>query len=790
MGFCNSVSIAQHVHRNVVKWATQSMQHSIGAEGELRRDKGFPLKQDLYRIYLDNFDQLELVDARTAALIQGTVSDQVLQLRQTYEVLQLPRHPKKAVQRSLRAEVQGALLLGDVGVAIPKPAKVLQYVALALELLRMGQCTLRELQVVCGGFVYLTSFRKPLLSALNHVWVFMEALKWELPVVRRKLPEVVVVELVRFLCLVPCAQMFFGCKVSPVVTCSDASQDGGGMCATVGVTPYGARAAQANVRGDIPEAHDWSQVLSVGLFDGIAALRVACDILQLPMAGHISIETNPEARRVVEAFFPDSLFHDNVCTIDKEMVQQFALRFSNVGVVLIGAGPPCQGVSQLNFDRRGALKDHRSALFAEVPRVSQLFRECFPWAQIHDLMENVASMTDEDSGIMSSAVGSQPWQIDSLGLTICRRPRLYWITWELYEEEDVTITPPSSSEWTSRGSVHFNNKVDPKDLLQEGWELAGSNLPTFTTARPSSKPGRKPAGLLQCSPQELELWRQDRHRFPPYQYSFTAGLTNKRGQWRLPSVEEREACMGFPVGYTKLCVPKTQQSGVDFEDKRMSLLGNSWQVGVVAWLLQHLFVSLGMINKLSLQELVQRLCPGQGHSLQAVLLRPPLNPQRHTPQPLEAVSLVPRLLGIASIKGEDLLLQSSTELAVKFHRLRASIPARLWRWKEIAGWAWRGSPEHINGLEMRAIHTCLRWWILKKKAVSVKFLHLTDSLVCLHALSRGRTSSRKLRKTTMRINSLLLGADLHPIWGYVHTSQNPADKPSRRVRFVKKKWVK
>lgn len=42
----------------------------------------------------------------------------------------------------------------------------------------------------------------------------------------------------------------------------------------------------------------------------------------------------------------------------------------------------------------------------------------------------------------------------------------------------------------------------------------------------------------------------------------------------------------------------------------------------------------------------------------------------------------------------------------------------------------------------------------------------------------------------MRINSLLIGADLHPVWGYVHTSQHPADRPSRRVRFVKKKWVK
>eukprot|EP00438_Fugacium_kawagutii_P020310 Skav220832 [mRNA] locus=scaffold1888:98162:103688:+ [translate_table: standard] len=615
----------------------------------------------------------------------GTASDQILQLRQTYEVMKLPRHEKKGVQRALRAEVQGALVLGDLGVAIPKPGKVLQYVGLTIELLRRGSCTLRELQVVCGGLVYLTSFRKPLLSCLNQVWVSMETLKVELPVVRKRLPDAVVSELVRFLCLVPCAQMFFGCKVSPVVTCSDASQAGGGMCASAGLTPYGVRAALVPVRGDVPEPHDWCQVLSVGLFDGIGALRVACDVLQLPMAGHISIENNPEAKRVVEAYFPDSQFHDDVRTVDKKLVQQYALRYSNVGVVVVGAGPPCQGVSQLNFDRRGALRDHRSCLFSEVPRVTDLFRECFPWAQVHQLMENVASMSEEDCQVMSEAVETSPWQIDSLGLSACRRPRLYWVSWELLGQEGVVIDPPETANVGTRGCVRFDKVLEYSEVLLQGWVMAGDNLPTFTTARPSSTPGRKPAGMAQCNQQELERWRQDRHRFPPYQYRQSAGLVNKRGEWRLPSVEEREACMGLPVGYTKMCVPKGQQVGTAFEDKRMSLIGNSWQVTVVAWLLQSLFVSLGLVQLVPLRDLVKRVTPGCGSSLQAVLLRPPLNHARGVTPQSSPPLLVPRLLGIASVKGEDLLLQSSTELSVKFHRLRASIPSKLWKWREIAG---------------------------------------------------------------------------------------------------------
>ena len=788
MGFANSVSIAQHVHRNVIKWAANTMSPPLGGEGEIRKDRGFPSCPSRFRVYLDNFDQLEVVDKRMADHIRGTVSEQVLAIRQQYESLDLPRHPKKAVSRELRAEVQGALVLGDMGIAIPKPQKLMQYIRLTMELLVQGECTLRELQVVCGGLVYFTSFRRPLLCALNCVWRFMEDLKGYPPVIRLPLSEAVVTELVRFLCLIPLAQINFTAKLEGTVTCSDASLEGGGMCASKGLTAYGVSACSTDIRGDIPEPQEMIQVLSIGMFDGLGALRVACDTLGLPMSGHISIEQDPRARRVVEAAFPDTLFHDDVTTIDEEMVKGWALKHSNAGVVILGGGPPCQGVSGLNFDRRGALKDHRSKLFAEVPRVKALVEKEFFWAQVHLLMESVASMNIEDREIMSEAVELRPWKIDSLGLTICRRPRLYWCTWEFVEQEQAQVNSPDQNDGV--GEVRFSSEVFPSKLLNPGWSLSGETLPTFTTARPSEVPGRKPAGIDSCSPEEIQRWKDDSHRFPPYQYTQRCGVVNKHGLWRLPDVGEREVCMGLPWGYTKMCMPKGQQKGWDYENTRLTLLGNSWQVGVITWLLGQLFTPLGLCPKYEPHDVVHALTPGLGGKLQTLLLRPPLGHQRHKPTDDPQGTLVGKLLGIASIKGEDLLLQAASEQTVKFHRLRASIPSTLWKWKEIAGWQWKGSAEHINCLEMRAVLSTLKWWTKKRKLRSSRILHLVDSLVVLHALSRGRTSSRKLRRTLMRINSLILSADLHPVWGYVHTSMNPADKPSRRVRFVKKKWVK
>jgi hypothetical protein len=148
--------------------------------------------------------------------------------------------------------------------------------------------------------------------------------------------------------------------------------------------------------------------------------------------------------------------------------------------------------------------------------------------------------------------------------------------------------------------------------------------------------------------------------------------------------------------------------------------------------------------------------------------------------------LVTKLLTLVGVKGEDLMLQASSEDQVKYHRLRASVPAKLWKWRTITGWKWRDQNEHINVLEMRAVFTALRWRIEKQQVLKSKFVHLLDSLVCLHALSRGRSSSRKLKRSLLRINALLLATNCHPVWAYVHTKENPADAPSRGAG--KRKW--
>lgn len=787
MGYLNSVGIAQHIHRRVIARAVGSLKSlGVGVQ-ELRRDRPFSQCSNLCRVYLDNFDQLQKVDRKLAGLLAGTPSDLVTQVRECYQEGGLPRHPKKSVEQALQAEVQGAWLDGEAGTLCAKPSKVSKYIELALESLRLGRASQRELQVIAGGLVYASMFRRPLLSGLNQVWRTIVEADGESPFKRKWMSRQLMVELFRHLALLPLAFSSFRSPFGAEVTASDASMTGGGICVSKGLSPYGQAASLSQVRGDLPEEVGFSQVLSIGLFDGIAALRVALDLLSAPVCGHISVEKSAEARRVVEANFPDTEVVEDIELVDDEMVRKWSLTYTGAAIVLVGAGPPCQGVSGLNCDRKGALRDLRSRLFVHVPRIVKLCKAHFPWAQVHSLTENVSSMDAEDCLTMNAEFELDPWFIDAHQMSLAHRPRLYWVSWELREGPGVEIYLGSDGRLPIQGQVDLKAELEEKLYLEPGWRRVEQKpFPTFTTSRPSSTPMRRPAGLKDCDEEEKDRWRLALHKFPPYQFKRCHCLEDSQGRLRPPSVVEREVIMGFPTGYTSQCLKKALHGSAQHEDCRLTLLGNSWQVGVVAWLLSQLLVPLGVIDELPLQDLVNRLAPGNSPSLQGLLLRPPLGHGNQTFSPSD--KLVAKLSGLVSLKGEDLLLQSSTEVPVRYHRLRSSLPAKLWRWTTVAGWQWKGDREHINVLEARAVLTSVRWRVTQKKQRDLRCIHLVDSLVVLHSLTRGRSSSKKMRRTIMRISAYLLASGLQPLWGYVDTKQNPADKPSRRR--VLKKWLK
>lgn len=337
MGYLNSVGVAQHIHRGVITRALGSLSGLGKSAQEIRRDRVFSACPNLFRVYLDNFDQVQKLDKATAFLVSGSTSQLVEQIREYYASSKLPRHPKKSVQQA-----QGAWVDGELGTITAKPSKVSKYIKLALEIVGRGTASQKELQVVGGGFVYIAMFRRPLLSSLNQIWRAIVEDAPKSPHARIALRKEVLIELVRFIGLCPLSFINMRGTFDEVVTASDASTTGGGICKSKGLTPYGQAASLSWIRGEIPEEVELTQLLSIGLFDGIGALRVALDLVRAPVAGHISVEKSAEARRVVEAHFPETLSYEDVELINEEVVKGWSLRYSTVGLVLVGSGPPCR----------------------------------------------------------------------------------------------------------------------------------------------------------------------------------------------------------------------------------------------------------------------------------------------------------------------------------------------------------------------------------------------------------------------------------------------------------------
>ena len=149
---------------------------------------------------------------------------------------------------------------------------------------------------------------------------------------------------------------------------------------------------------------------------------------------------------------------------------------------------------------------------------------------------------------------------------------------------------------------------------------------------------------------------------------------------------------------------------------------------MVACLLAQHFLRLGFLDRLCPQQILDLMSPGTAPTVQGRLFRLPLNPSVKVTEDA-SLQLAFRLGNLISIKGEDIMINSSTSQQAKFHRLRATVPAKCWRWKIISGWKWKPPGEHINSLELRAILTSLRWRLEHQVHHSTRFIHLTDSLV-------------------------------------------------------------
>ena len=233
--------------------------------------------------------------------------------------------------------------------------------------------------------------------------------------------------------------------------------------------------------------------------------------------------------------------------------------------------------------------------------------------------------------------------------------------------------------------------------------------------------------------------------------------------------------MGYDDHYTSACT-KDNPEASEAQIVRASLIGNSFSIPVVSFLCDFAFLQRGFVG--------ERLAH-EDHLEAGVCAKPftsePVFVEHGCGDTLVSRKLVKAYLPVAEKGGTDVRIDINLPFRARAWP-RAGVEPRLWTWKVIRSYRWaRGIDSHINALECKAIVDTLKWKLRKSRGGAFRWLHLTDSQVCASILTKGRSSSGRLRASVRRFNALVLAGGVYPLVAFVHSEENPGDLPSRKL---------
>ncbi len=728
--------------------------------------------------YLDDNGMGEVFDVKDAMLYEGIPSAYQLAMREVFEDFGVARSTKKAVVRCFELLSRGARLDGRLGRATPSPDKLLRFIGLCWYLFSCEYMYWADIASVGGQAVFLYQFRRCAFVALVSIW---DVIYENVP--RQARWGRVAMDLLSTLCLTPLLFLDFRLKVSDTVSCSDASEQGGGVTASRALTKEGSEFVARQLAGISNIATGrWALVES---FAGIGSGRLAAHRLGLKPALYVAIEKEESLVQLVQYHWPEAVVYRDVRTVCADDFVGLGSGLGHLQLVVHIGGSPCPGLCRWNPFHEGAQHEASVSLLQHMRRVTTCLREAFPHAVVEEAEENVASMSLEDLTDVSDFMGVRPYCFDSGDLRPQRRRRFFWASWGVQAREEVRLV---EKDHYTRVELLPASRPPLASYLDEGWaphELFDGVCPTLTRPCAVAVPRFHTPGDNTASTKTLAAWRADQHRRPPINYEDRFKLVRTRGgQERYRNTGELERLAGFDREYT-LPLWKTslrKQNPEGFRDARESGLGNAYDPDIVAFLLAELAWSHGLLRApLSVEQLVHRrvrLLPTPGTSLLAEVDEASGRPAG----PLGIETMTSWILAQQSARGGEVRnLKAAPHAKGRWQEVNA----RWFRWRTVLSVPWKW-PEAINVAEARAHDLAVRLRARVRGLQRQRFVHLMDSQVNLACVAKGRTGSYRIRHVQRRAAATLLATGLHEVVAYVRSDRNPADRASRDHR----RWAK
>ena len=700
----------------------------------------------------------------------GTLSPVHARQRAAYDRVGVGISKKKEHVREPCVTRMGAEIDGIEGILSAPCDKMLEVGWLAIWILSRPVVSPRMLMVVLGRFTRCFEFRRPLMGLLNSVW---PKSMWCRP---RKLGAKQVEELIKAASLLPLACTLLRTPISGLVTCSDASERGGGMCASSGLTPTGSRFLERLDSG-VDEAQCFKpqgsmpnnvvtgpRILVVSLFDGVGSLMCALGRLPCTVRGYASSEIDKDCLRLTRTRWPGIVELGSVETITAKVIEQLAGSIGyRVDFILLAAG--CPG-HELSTTTSGS-PEAGASLFFQIPRIRDLLKASFQ-VPVEMLVESLFPMTPESLNIISRTLELKPYLVDAKYFSWMQRPRLFWVTWaEAAAETEHLIDRGAYFDWVFEAS-----REDKQSWVDPGccWKAPENTLlPTCSSPTPRSRPPSFPAGVESASDEAQARWAEDSYKLPVSNYEAEHMITMNGGLLRTLTLAEREKLMGFDDNYVSEGIhPKFK--GVSREIRGSQMIGCAFCVFSLMVLLDELLFTRGGKRRRMHENFFARgVAPPSWTKLPAFV--------KQSQPDAEVSGLVTHFLRIAEKGGTDVRLDIGVPFRAKAWP-RSGIQSHLFQWAIVHGYSWRHEA-HINALELQAVLNSVKWRVRRASNCCHRALVLIDSQVVCAIIAKGRTSSSKLQRSLRSLNAICLASGLFLTVAYVDTGNNPADIPSR-----------
>ena len=326
----------------------------------------------------------------------------------------------------------------------------------------------------------------------------------------------------------------------------------------------------------------------LSFFSGVEVAALAVHQLIGPPLLHITWETDEHCQQVIAHHYPSSVQRGNILEEDPRHIVHLIERHDphQAAMIIFLAAPPCPDFSQIKEDQAG-LEGIEGSKFTAYVKLASDIEAGLGGRQVRHLTENVVLQQKSEVDYISSHLKASPIVLDAIDFGATSRPRLWWTRMD-WSTHTVNPLQGGNLRWGKHQGfprLYYEGPTDDFEKYQTwGYSFSSqvksgkARMPCLTTPAPDERGRPAPKRAKQRMSDEVRnRWLQAGRQYAPWHYDEAALMEDPDGEWVTPPIWVKEQLHHIPVDYT--------QVGDIPLRARHKMLGNSWHLGVVKFLL-------------------------------------------------------------------------------------------------------------------------------------------------------------------------------------------------------------